>query len=315
MWRLSLRYENGTLSRALTRGDGEKGDDVSHAARTIRAIPLVLDGDKIDGAIPEVLEIRGEVFIPRPEFERINADREEKGLDPFMNPRNACAGTIKQLDPKAIAERRLMFIAHGRGEISETGKGKGSADFAGSYSEFRSKIATMGVPVSPHATEAGDADGIMDAIEAFERNRFDLDYDTDGMVVRVDLFASQDELGTTSKSPRWVVAYKFAAERKPTTLETVEFQVGKTGKITPRAVMSPVLLAGTTVRHASLHNFGLIRKKDIRVGDTVLVEKAGEIIPYVVEPVLKDRPKSATRIEPPAECPRCGRRSRSRPPM
>ena len=299
---LSLRYENGTLARALTRGDGEKGADVSHAARTTRAIPLVLDGEQIDGAVPEVLEIRGEVFIPRSEFERINADREEKGLDPFMNPRNACAGTIKQLDPKAIAERRLMFIAHGRGEIS----GAGASGFAGSYTQFRSKIGAMGVPVSPHATEAGDADAILAAIEAFEQSRFDLDYDTDGMVVRVDSFASQDELGTTSKSPRWVIAYKFAAERKPTTLETVEFQVGKTGKITPRAVMAPVLLAGTTVRHASLHNFGLIRKKDIRVGDTVLVEKAGEIIPYVVEPVLKDRPTSAKRIEPPAACPRCG---------
>lgn len=299
---LSLRYENGSLAAALTRGDGEKGDDVSHAARTIRAIPLVLDGTAIEGGIPEVLEIRGEVFIPRPEFERINADRVEKGLEPFMNPRNACAGTIKQLDPKAIAERKLMFIAHGRGEIS----GKSSDSFADSYSEFREKIAALGVPISPHAKEAGHADAIIEAIEAFEQHRFDLDYDTDGMVARVDSFASQDELGTTSKSPRWVIAYKFAAERKPTTLENVEFQVGKTGKITPRAVMSPVLLAGTTVRHASLHNFGLIRKKDIRVGDMVLVEKAGEIIPYVVEPVLKDRPKSARKIKPPAECPRCG---------
>ena len=299
---LSLRYEGGSLATALTRGDGEKGDDVSHAARTIRAIPLVLDGTAIEGGIPEVLEIRGEVFIPRPEFERINADRVEKGLDPFMNPRNACAGTIKQLDPKAIAERKLMFIAHGRGEIS----GNGSADFSASYTEFRTKIAAMGVPVSTHATEVSDADAIMEAIGAFEKSRSELDYDTDGMVVRVDSFQGQDELGTTSKSPRWVIAYKFAAERKPTTLENVEFQVGKTGKITPRAVMSPVLLAGTTVRHASLHNFGLIRKKDIRVGDTVLVEKAGEIIPYVVEPVLKDRPRSARKIKPPAECPRCG---------
>lgn len=299
---LSLRYERGTLARALTRGDGEKGDDVSHAARTIRAIPLVLDGDAIDGEMPEVLEVRGEVFIPRPEFVRINADREERGLDPFMNPRNACAGTIKQLDPKAIAARNLVFIAHGRGEIS----GTHSVGFAESYSAFRTRIAALGVPVSPHATMAGDADAIMKAIEAFERHRFDLDYDTDGMVVRVDAFASQDALGVTSKSPRWIVAYKFAAERKPTLLETVEFQVGKTGKITPRAVMSPVLLAGTMVRHASLHNFGLIRKKDIRVGDTVLVEKAGEIIPYVVEPVLDERPKTANKIRPPASCPRCG---------
>ncbi len=291
---LSLRYEHGRLVRALTRGDGEKGDDVSHAARTIRAIPLRLQGDATP---PAVLEIRGEVFIPRPEFERINAEREVGGLDPFMNPRNACAGTIKQLDPRAIAERRLRFIAHGRGEVSE--------DFADSYTEFREKIGAMGVPVSTHATGAGDADGILDAIESFENERHALDYDTDGMVVRVDSFAGQDALGTTSKSPRWIIAYKFAAERKPTRLDEVEFQVGKTGKITPRAVMQPVLLAGTTVRHASLHNFGLIRKKDIRVGDTVLVEKAGEIIPYVVEPVLADRPDDASTITPPASCPVC----------
>ena len=161
---LSLRYEEGRLVRALTRGDGEKGDDVSHAARTIRAIPLRLQGE---AAPPEVLEIRGEVFIPRPEFERINAEREAGGLDPFMNPRNACAGTIKQLDPKAIAERRLRFIAHGRGAVSD--------GFAASYSEFRERIAAMGVPVSPHAIEASDADGILDAIESFERERHALD--------------------------------------------------------------------------------------------------------------------------------------------
>ena len=291
---LSLRYEAGVLVRALTRGDGEKGDDVTHAARTIRAIPLRLAGE----AAPAVLEIRGEVFIPRPEFERINSEREVNGLDRYMNPRNACAGTIKQLDPAAIAERKLMFIAHGRGEVSP--------GFAASYSEFRTKIAAMGVPVSAHASEARDTDAIVSAIEAFETARHGLEYDTDGMVVRLDSFAAQESLGSTSKSPRWIVAYKFAAERKPTTLDDVEFQVGKTGKVTPRAVMAPVLLAGTMVRHASLHNFGLIRKKDIRVGDTVLVEKAGEIIPYVVQPVLANRPGSAQPIEPPAACPVCG---------
>lgn len=290
---LSLRYEDGALVRALTRGDGEKGDDVTHAARTVRAIPLKLSGDA-----PAVLEIRGEVFIPRPEFERINDEREAQGLERYMNPRNACAGTIKQLDPSAIAERALGFIAHGRGEVSE--------GFAPSYSAFRDAISGMGVPVSPHAKTATDAETIIGAINAFETERHGLDYDTDGMVVRVDSFDAQDELGTTSKSPRWIIAYKFAAERKPTKLLSVDFQVGKTGKVTPRAVMEPVLLAGTTVRHASLHNFGLIRKKDIRIGDTVLVEKAGEIIPYVVEPVLADRPEDAQPIVAPDACPVCG---------
>ena len=307
---MSLRYEHGELIHAATRGDGRTGDDVTHAARTIRSIPIRLGnsdaggmkGGKKPAEIPEVLEVRGEVFIPLPEFERINAERTENGLDPFMNPRNACAGTIKQLDPKAIAERRLRFVAHGRGEI-KTSNGQ---PFAATHTEFLGKVAALGVPTGPHTTTAEDADGVVRTIEAFETDRRSLDYETDGMVVRVDSFAQQDELGTTSKSPRWAVAFKYAAERKPTKLLDVEFQVGKTGKITPRAVMEPVLLAGTTVRHASLHNFGLVRKKDIRLGDTVLVEKAGEIIPYVVEPVLGDRPKKAVPIEPPGECPVCG---------
>lgn len=290
---LSLRYVQGRLVHALTRGDGEKGDEVTHAARTVRSIPL-----ELDGAAPAVLEVRGEVFIPRPEFDRINADRERKGLEPFANPRNACAGTIKQLDPGAIAERKLRFVAHGRGEISD-------ASFADRHSVFLDRIRTLGLPTSPHTVIAEDADGILRAIADFESMRATLDHDTDGMVVRVDSFAGQDELGTTSKAPRWAIAYKYASERKPTKLIEVEFQVGKTGKITPRAIMEPVPLAGTTVRHASLHNFGLVRKKDIRIGDTVLVEKAGEIIPYVVEPVLAERPKGTRKITPPDTCPVC----------
>ncbi len=291
---MSLRYERGRLALALTRGDGEKGDDVTHAARTIRSIPLQLRGDA-----PDVLEIRGEVFIPRPEFERINAERTRQGLEPFMNPRNACAGTIKQLDPAAVARRRLRFIAHGRGFISDDG-------FAQTHTGLMKKIARLGLPTSKHIKAADDADGILRIIRNFEKTRAALDYDTDGMVVRVDAFAQQERLGSTSKAPRWAIAFKYAAERKPTRLIDVEFQVGKTGKITPRAVMEPILLAGTTVRHASLHNFGLIRKKDIRVGDTILVEKAGEIIPYVVAPVPDERPPHAEPVTPPQTCPVCG---------
>ena len=291
---LSLRYEDGVLRRAVTRGDGEKGDDVTHAVRTVRGIPLRLDGDDPPG----VLEIRGELFIPRPEFDRINADRSERGLDPFMNPRNACAGTVKQLDPAAVAERRLRFLAHGRGE-TEPG-------FAATFSEFLGRVSDLGVPVSEHVTVRESLDGVLESIRAFERTRRELEYDTDGMVIRVDDFDIQAELGETSKAPRWIIAFKFEAERKPTTLLDVEHQVGKTGKITPRAIMEPVLLAGTTVRHASLHNYGLVRTKDIRIGDTVLVEKAGEIIPYVLEPVLDQRPRGARRIEPPESCPECG---------
>lgn len=304
---LSLRYEKGKLAYALTRGDGTKGDDVTHAARTVRAIPLELDGDA-----PDVLEVRGEVFIPNTEFERINAEREAAGEDPFMNPRNACAGTIKQLDPTAAAERKLAFIAHGRGEISD-------AAFARTHSAFTTKIRKLGLPVSPHQTGAKDADGILRAIEGFNAARAQLDYATDGMVVRVDSFAQQHELGTTSKSPRWIIAYKYPAERKPTVLADVEHMVGKTGKITPRAVLEPVLLAGTVVRHASLHNYGRARdaqvfkiadpvegeRTDIRVGDTVYVEKAGEIIPQVMGVELPARKRSAKKITPPDTCPVC----------
>jgi DNA ligase (NAD+) len=289
---LSIRYERGGLVRALTRGDGERGDDVSHAVRTIRDVPL-----QLDAGAPDVLEVRGEVFIPRAEFERVNAERGARGDEPFMNPRNACAGTIKQLDPKAIAERKLRFLVHGRGEVSD--------GFAETYSGFLDRVSSLGLPVSDHVRRVRGLDEILGTLDAFDRARTDLGYDTDGMVIRVDSFAQQDALGVTSKSPRWAIAFKFAAERKRTTLLDVEHQVGKTGKITPRAIMEPVLLAGTTVRHASLHNYGLVRTKDIRIGDTVGVEKAGEIIPYVAEVIVEDRPKRARRIAPPSVCPVC----------
>lgn len=290
---ICLRYEHGLLARALTRGDGTRGDDVTHAIRTIRSVPL-----RLFGPAPEVLEIRGEVFLPTSEFQRINRQREMQGDELFMNPRNACAGTIKQLDPAAIAERRLGFLAHGRGFISDDG-------FAQSHTEFIDAIRALGVPTNRPLATATDAQGIIDTIEAFANERHKLDYDTDGLVVRVDRFDQQTRLGSTSKSPRWAIAYKYPAERKKTRLLAVEHQVGKTGKITPRAVMEPVLLAGTTVRHATLHNYGIVRQKDIHLGDTIEVEKAGEIIPYVVAVVIDQRPSDAVPIEPPQQCPAC----------
>lgn len=290
---VSLRYESGRLVSALTRGDGLRGDDVTHAARAVRSIPLSLAA----GA-PAVIEVRGELYIPRPQFERINAGREAQGLEPFMNPRNACAGTIKQLDPSAAGERRLRFVAHGRGEVSE--------GFADRYSEMLEKIRGLGLPASPHAIRCADLPAVLAAIDRLDALRARLDHDTDGVVIRVDDFTQQARIGSTSKSPRWAVAFKFAAQRATTRLVGVEHQVGKTGKITPRAVMEPVLLAGTTVRHASLHNYGQVAQKGIHLGDTVAVEKAGEIIPYVVEPVARLRPQDARPITPPAACPRCG---------
>lgn len=293
---VSLRYEKGELAYALTRGDGTRGDDVTHAARTVRAIPLRLDAP--NKKLPAVLEIRGELFIPLSQFARINRERAEAGEAPLMNPRNATAGTIKMLDPTVAADRKLGFVAHGRGEVDD--------GFADSFTEFLSKIKAMGVAVSPMSTVARDAEAVLAAIEKFNKDRHDLDYLTDGMVVRVNRFAQQDTLGVTSKSPRWAIAYKYAAERATTVMLGVEHQVGKTGKITPRATMEPVLLAGTTVQHATLHNYGQIAQKDIRIGDTVEIEKAGEIIPYVLGVVASARAKNSKKIKPPKTCPACG---------
>lgn len=307
---MSLRYEKGRLVQALTRGDGAKGDDVTANVRTIRSLPLKLEGGGGRG-VPEVLEIRGEVFFPLKEFERVNAEREAAGDDLFLNPRNAAAGTLKQLDPKITASRRLGFVAHGKGEIS--GKAGG---FASSHSEFLEKLKALGVPVNSPLAHTADIKKIIAAIEKFDEVRHKQQYATDGVVVRVDSFAQQEELGFTSKVPRAFVAYKYPAERKTTVLKHVDYQVGKTGKITPRAVMEPVLLAGTVVQHATLHNFGRILdastdpdnptapRTDIRIGDTVFVEKAGEIIPYVAG-VEIGKARGKKKIEPPTQCPEC----------
>jgi DNA ligase (NAD+) len=308
---LSLRYENGALKHAVTRGDGTKGDDVTHAARAISSIPLVLSGDA-----PAVLEVRGEVYLPLSEFDRINEEREAQGLDLFVNPRNAASGAMKQLDPREVAKRKLAFVAHGRGEISDP-------QFAPSFSAFCARIRAMGLPVSTDSTRCDSVDDTLKAIDAFATKRHSLNHATDGMVVRLDSFDHQRAVGLTSKSPRWAIAYKYPAERKTTRLIKVEHQVGKTGKITPRASMEPVFLAGTTVQHATLHNYGRVRdastelqdhRTDIRIGDTVFVEKAGEIIPQVVGVVLASRPENATPITPPALCPVCGGEVEIEPP-
>jgi DNA ligase (NAD+) len=320
---LSIRYEEGRLVHAVTRGDGVKGDDVTHAARVIRAVPLVLQspqreqgrdaGVRVDEdalgvtpllalrartEIPKVLEVRGEVYMTTSMFAKINKELEDEGEDLLANPRNATAGTLKNLDPNLIARRRLSFCAHGRGEVSP--------GFADSHTEFLAKIKALGVPTNPHTRACASVEEVLAAIAVFAEARGGLDYATDGMVVRVDRFDQQTRLGTTSKSPRWVVAYKYPPDRKSTVLLDVLHQVGKTGKITPRAVMEPVHLAGTTVKHATLHNYGQIRQKDIRIGDTIEVEKAGEIIPYVVGVVAAKRPAGAKPIEAPVVCPECG---------
>ena len=290
---ISLRYEDGALVRALTRGDGEQGDDVTGNARAIRAIPT-----RLRGGHPAVLEVRGEVFMPNESFERINAERERAGEELFANARNATAGTLKNLDPRLVASRRLSFVAHGRGACE--------GDPSRGHWEFLTNLRAWGVPSNEGASRCVSAEEARARIESFKDQRAGLPYGVDGMVVRVDAFSQQTELGAASKAPRWIIAFKYPAERRETTLLRVDWQVGKGGTLTPRATMTPVFVAGTTVSHATLHNIEEIRRKDLRIGDTVLVEKAGEIIPQVVEALAARRDGSERAIEPPTTCPSCG---------
>ncbi len=291
----SLRYESGKLTLGLTRGDGKRGDDITQNLRTLRSVPLQLQADG-NQEIPAVLEVRGEVFMPWSAFERINRQAEAEGIDPFVNPRNATAGTLKQLDPAKVAPRGLQLIVHGFGEVSD--------DFA-TQQEFLQSVKSLGLPINPLATTLQSIDEVIKWIEDFEGKKNSLEYGVDGVVIKVNNCQHQEELGFTSRFPRWCMAYKYAAEQAVTELLGIDWQVGKTGKVTPRARMIPVFVAGTTVQHASLHNVGEIRRKDIRIGDKVIIEKAGEIIPQVVRvenPESKDR---GAPLEIPTICPDC----------
>lgn len=303
---VSLRYESGLLVLAATRGDGVRGDDITTNARTIRAIPLALEGK----GIPDVIEVRGEVYWPRSSFAAANARRREQGLDTFANPRNGAAGTLKQLDPAVVAERGLAFVAHGFGEMSAQApsmrSGQAPSTGSGRGSEIMRQLSDWGIPTSPYAQVCDDVEAAMTVIGDWPARRDEVDYETDGMVVKVDQLELRDLLGTTSKSPRWCIAYKYEAERTEAILNTVVFQVGRTGAITPVACFDPVQLAGTQVSSASLHNFDEIERLDVRIRDKIVVEKAGEIIPQVVAAVQEDRPEDTTPIEPPVNCAECG---------
>ncbi|MEM6750868.1 MAG: NAD-dependent DNA ligase LigA [Planctomycetota bacterium] len=292
---VSLRYEQGVLVRALTRGDGQQGDDVTRNIKRIRAIPLKLEGPAKQ--LPAVLEARGELFMTGDLFQHLSDERVERGDEPFANPRNATAGLLKQKDPRKTPSG-LRFYAHAAG-VLEGAK-------VDSQHGFLEACKAWGLPVNPKIERVDGLDEAWAYVERFDQARGELGYGTDGVVIKLNRFDLQARLGATSKSPRWLIAYKFAAERAVTTLLEVQWQVGKTGKLTPRAVMEPVLLAGTTVRHATLHNFGEVLRKDIRLGDRVVVEKAGEIIPQVVGPVLSERGKGVRKIKPPEVCPECG---------
>ncbi|MEQ8849716.1 NAD-dependent DNA ligase LigA [Botrimarina sp.] len=290
----SLRYERGRFVQGLTRGDGRRGDDVTQNLRTLRSIPLTLAGDA-----PSVIEFRGEVYMPQEEFERVNRELVERGEEPLVNPRNGTAGALKRLDPAITARHGLRLLVHGCGELS------GDAPI-GSHAELVDAARRFGLPVSPLSFHGDTIDDIHRYINDFETKKQDLPYGVDGVVVTVNRFDLQERLGFTSRFPRWRMAYKYATEQAPTELLEIEWQMGKTGKLTPRAKMTPVFVAGTTVQHATLHNVGELRRKDVRLGDTVLIEKAGEIIPQVVRVLDADRPGRPGPVGLPERCPWCG---------
>lgn len=290
---ISLRYEDGELVTAATRGDGRVGDDVTANVRTIKAVPLKLRGDKI----PAVLEVRGEIYMPKSAFAELNKLRTEAGEPTFANPRNAAAGSLKLLDAKITASRNLSFFAYATGELSEP--------LAENHYKTIEKLKKLGMSVNPN-TRAKDIDEVIDICFSWSEKRLMLDYQIDGMVIKVNRFDQQDILGATGKAPRWSISYKFAAEQAETVVESIDVQVGKSGILTPVANLTPVQLSGTTVKRASLHNFDELNRLGVRSGDTVIIEKAGEIIPQVIEVKREFRPIDTKPFELPKECPNCG---------
>lgn len=291
---ISLTYVNGKLTTATTRGNGVEGDIVTQNLQHIQDLPKKLSGP----GIPEILEIRGEVYMSHEEFERINQEREQNELPQYANPRNLAAGTIKLLDPKEAKQRKLEVVLYGLGACQPQ-------NHFSSLTQFHHALTQWGVPSVEYFKKTSHAQQAWESILELDELRHGYGYPTDGAVIKLDSFALQAEAGTTAKSPRWAIAYKFETERQETTLEAIHFQVGRTGTITPVAWLSPVQLAGTQVSRASLHNADEIARKDIRVGDRVMVEKAGEIIPQVVEVVLSKRPSSSLPFSFPDCCPSC----------
>jgi len=290
---VSLRYEDGVLVRAATRGDGQVGDDVTTNVRTIKAVPLCLLGG---GQGKSVLEVRGEVYLPKEAFAELNRLRVEAGEAEFANPRNAAAGSLKLLDAKVTATRRLSFFAYATGQVSEA--------LADNHYDALGKLKEFGVPVNSHVKEAKDIDEVIEICRSWEKKKTKLDYQIDGMVVKVNGFGQQDILGATGRAPKWCISYKFAAEQAETVVESIDVQVGKSGILTPVANLKAVKLAGTTVKRASLHNFDEVERLDVSAGDRVLIEKAGEIIPQVIE--VKERNLFGREVfKVPTKCPSC----------
>jgi DNA ligase (NAD+) len=291
---MALHYEQGRLVRGVTRGDGVRGDDVTPNVRAIRAIPLVLSGEDV----PSLLEVRGEVFLPRSRFEAINREREEAEEEPFANPRNSAAGTMKTLDSRVVAGRGLDIYLYSVAQAAGT-------VLTGQWDTLE-RLRSWGLKTNPASRRCLGLPAVLDFCAEWREKRDGLEYDIDGVVVKVNDFALQQELGFTTKFPRWAIAYKYPARQAATVVQAIESQVGRTGKLTPVAHLDPVFLAGSTVARATLHNEEEVARKDVRVGDTVLIEKGGDVIPKVVRVLEEKRPAAARPWTPPETCPICG---------
>ncbi len=298
---IALQYERGRFARGATRGDGETGEDVTPNLRTIRVIPARL---------PEslTLEVRGEVYMPKTEFARINAEREEAGLPLYANPRNSGAGSLRQLDPNVTANRRLSFWGYQlvEGGSPQAGLFEESAGPARSQSAALDRLEHLGFPVNPNREADLDIDGVLRFLERWQEARHELEYETDGVVVKVDRFDQQERLGIVARAPRWAIAYKFPPEQVETVVEDIVAYVGRTGTLTPVAHLAPVKVAGSTVARSTLHNLDELRRKDIRIGDHVILQKAGDVIPEVVRPLPEKRTGEERLYEMPPTCPVCG---------
>nr|WP_286195740.1 NAD-dependent DNA ligase LigA [Synechococcus sp. CCAP 1479/9] len=299
---LALSYEQGVLVRAATRGDGERGEEITANVRTIRSVPLRLDLEQP----PAWVEVRGEAFIPDATFAAINAERAERGEAPFANPRNACAGTLRQLDPKVVASRGLSFFAYTLHLPDAWQAGPGDPAVPRSQWQALDWLKAAGFRVNPHCALCPDLAAVKAFCDRWEEERRGLPYATDGVVVKLDDLRLQEEAGFTQKAPRWAIALKYAAEEAPSRLLRLTCQVGRTGVVTPVAEFEPVPLAGTTVGRATLHNADRLAELDLCAGDTIVVRKAGEIIPEVVRVLVELRPEGARRLELPPTCPECG---------
>jgi DNA ligase (NAD+) len=298
---VSVIYEKGQLVRAATRGDGTVGEDVTANIRTIRAVPL-----RLNGHAPALIEARGEVFMPRAGFEQLNRQAAERGEKVFANPRNAAAGSLRQLDPRVTAKRPLEIFFYALGSVE-------GMTFPVSHSETLSALKELGLRVSPETAQVEGAEGCLQYFASLQRRRATLDYEIDGVVYKVDSLVSQSRLGFLSRAPRWAIAHKFPAEEATTLLREVEFQVGRTGALTPVARLTPVVVGGVTVSNATLHNMDEIERKDVRIGDTVVVRRAGDVIPEVARVVISRRPSDAQAVRLPSHCPVCGAAVRREP--